>query len=540
MRRLAGWGRSLNDRMRLQTKLIAVMVVLATGAMALSGIAGTLVLHTYLVRQVDTQLTHSAEELTELEFPITQTKGDTSVSQDSQTIQDSEELNEQGGPGESADRDRPGLTLAFYSCVFDTSGNPVGEATLRVPYGDEYGPPKLPRIDATTVKRLRGDPFTIGGSTSDEKWRVLVEETKDGSIAVVAFSLDQVGHTISKLILAEVLFGILVLLILVGVGYIIIRSSLRPLMRVEATAEAIAAGDLSRRVPSSHDTTEVGRLAKALNAMLGQIEVAFRDREESTRRAKQSAVVASASETAARASEARMRRFVADAGHELRTPLTSIRGFSELLQRQIISEPEAIVGTVGRIQAAAVRMTTLVEDLLLLARLDQRRPLRHDPVDLLDLVADVVTEFRITTPGHSVELAVNVDTAPAVVSGDEIRLRQVVSNLLTNAGMHTPCGTRVTVAVDTTETTAVISVQDDGPGLAPDDADRVFERFYRVDPSRTRASGGTGLGLAIVASLVEAHGGAAEVISVDGEGARFVVRLPLRVIHSSVVGEGAT
>jgi two-component system OmpR family sensor kinase len=308
--------------------------------------------------------------------------------------------------------------------------------------------------------------------------------------------------------------------VLAGLGYALVRTSLRPLEEIESTAEAIAAGNLSRRVPAQDPRTEVGRLGRALNGMLSQIETAFRARE--------------ASEARARRSEDRMRRFVADASHELRTPLTSIRGFAELYRQGAVVDPDDVARAMRRIEGEASRMGLLVEDLLLLARLDQHRQLERRPVDLLTLAVDAVHDARAVAPERRIALDVRPQTAgdsAPVVLGDEPRLRQVLSNLVGNALTHTPAGTPVTVRVGTAQENgsgwAVLDVADTGPGLAPEETERVFERFYRADPSRTRGQGGIGLGLSIVAALVAAHGGTVDVASAPGAGATFRVRLPL-------------
>jgi two-component system OmpR family sensor kinase len=311
----------------------------------------------------------------------------------------------------------------------------------------------------------------------------------------------------------------------------LIRSSLRPLVAVEQTAEAIAAGDLTRRVPETDPRTEVGGLALALNVMLGQIETAFDERRASEEQAR-------SSEEAARSSEARMRRFIADASHELRTPLTSIRGFAELYRQNGGEDPE-VNRIIGRIEHHATRMGVLVDDLLLLARLDQQRPLERRPVDLLALATDAVIDARVTAPGHVLRLKTaavpdgddeddDEGSEAPVVLGDAVRLRQVLGNLITNALTHTPAGTQVTVSVRTDDRSAILEVADDGPGMRPGDAARVFERFYRTDPSRARAAGGSGLGLSIVAALVHAHGGEVSLSTAEGEGTTFTVRLPLQ------------
>jgi len=320
---------------------------------------------------------------------------------------------------------------------------------------------------------------------------------------VVAIPMRDIDDTLHHLLLTEILVATGVLLALAAFAWWVIHLGLRPLEEMGTTAGAIAAGDLSRRVEVVDERSEVGKLGVALNSMLGQIEHAFAERT---------------------ASEARLRRFVADASHELRTPLTSIRGYAELFRRGAASRPDDLAKTMMRIEEAAARMGVLVEDLLLLARIDQGRPLELKPVDLSQLAAAAVDDMRAAAPDRPVEFE---SQGAVTVNGDELRLRQVLANLLENARTHTPPATPVVVRVGIADTDAVIEVSDQGPGMSSDDAARVFERFWRADPSRARESGGSGLGLAIVAAITEAHGGRAEVQTAPGEGATFRVWLPL-------------
>ena len=337
---------------------------------------------------------------------------------------------------------------------------------------------------------------------------------------LVATNLGDVDATVAQMTRVEIAVDSAVGAALVLIGYAIVRTALRPLTQIETAAEAISAGDLSRRVSGGHPKTETGRLSAALNGMLGQIETAFSARERS--------------EAAARDSERRMRQFVADASHELRTPLTSIRGFAELY-RQGAADSRQVPDLIRRIEHEAVRMGVLVEDLLMLARLDQQRPLARDPVHLAALAAESIAGARARDPGRSIELKVEPapDGGEPVVIGDETRLRQALDNLLDNALRHTPPDARVSVRVrrspEPSPPLYFLEVADTGPGLGPDEAARVFERFYRADPARTRTANGdrgSGLGLAIVAAITAAHGGAASVHTAPGQGAVFRLALP--------------
>jgi two-component system OmpR family sensor kinase len=293
-----------------------------------------------------------------------------------------------------------------------------------------------------------------------------------------------------------------VLAALVLLALWVVRIGLRPLREIEQTAAAIGAGDLSRRVDRAEPSTEIGRLGLALNAMLGQIETAFRARE---------------------ASEARLRRFVADASHELRTPLAAVRAYAELFRRGAASRPNDLERAMGGIGRESERMSLLVDDLLLLARLDEGRPLEREPVRFEEVVGEAVETARTVDPSRPIEL----DASPAVVLGDRDRLRQVVDNLLSNVRSHTPADSPTRVRVGRNGTNAVLEVEDSGPGLSDEELEQVFERFHRGDPSRTRSTGGVGLGLSIVSAVAEAHGGSASARSTPGTGTTFVVTLPL-------------
>ena len=398
---------------------------------------------------------------------------------------------------------------------------------------------------------LTGHTVTVPATSGGGHWRLTAfptqfinggtGQTTSGTI-IVGQDVSNVYRTLDGLALIDLIVSGVVLAALAIVGIAIVRSSLRPLADIELTAEAIAAGDLSRRVPDRDPRTEVGRLGRALNAMLAQVEAAFHAREKS--------------EAAARWSEERMRQFVADASHELRTPLTAIRGYAEYYRQRggatgngarhaaptsaepgldadgRLTEPD-VDRIMQRVEQESARMGVLVEDMLLLARLDQQRPIERRPVDMLTLAADAVQDARMIAPNREIELTVG-NGAAFIVLGDEARLRQVISNLMSNALSHTPDGTPIDVRILTHSPdgrlpvpSVTVEVDDHGPGLSREQAERVFERFYRADQARRRKTGGAGLGLAIVYALVAAHGGTTGVDTAPGEGATFWITLPL-------------
>jgi two-component system OmpR family sensor kinase len=499
---------SLWRRTPLWLRLITTVLVLSAVALTVTGIFGARLLRGYLVDRVDDQLAAAASEV----------------------------------PTRLADARRTG-TLALPSQhhfeVQSSTGDVVRDWPTRL---SKAAPPELPTVTPDQAIERNGKPFTVDAAQGDGSWRATALPFSDSSGTIlIASSLDEVDATVHRLSAINLLVGGLVLGGLALAGYSMVRTALRPLTRIEHTAAAIAGGDLSRRVPDDDPGTEVGRLGLALNTMLEQIESAFRAQ--------------AASETMARTSEEKMRRFVADASHELRTPLTSIRGFAELHRQGAVTDPPEVSRLLGRIEDEAKRMGLLVDDLLLLARLDQQRPFQRAPVDLLAVAADAVEAARVTAPDREVVLDTTVladgggagdggdhgddddngegygESAPLVVAGDEPRLRQVVANLLDNALSYSPAGTPITMAVGTAErdghALACMEVRDRGAGLSAEQAERVFERFYRTDKARSRAHGGTGLGLSIVAAITAAHGGNVEVDTAPGDGATFRVLLPL-------------
>ena len=391
-----------------------------------------------------------------------------------------------------------------YAAKLDSSGNVVDTRSLF--FGTTAATPILPGglPGSAGAPDVRPILFTTGSEEGTVRFRVLAAASSDGGgTIVVAFPLTDVDATLNKLLLVEAIVTAVVLAAVAALALWLVRVGLRPLTQMEHAAADIADGDLSRRVEPADDRTEVGRLGSALNVMLERIEAAFAER---------------------RASEARLRRFVADASHELRTPLTSIRGYAELFRHGADARPEDLSKTMRRIEDESTRMTTLVEELLLLARLDQGRPLERRPVDLAKIAADAVQDARAVQPDRPIELP---HAGGVFLEGDEARLRQVAANLLSNALQHTPHGTPVVVRVAREGNDARLTVTDQGPGLEAEHAAKVFDRFFRVDPARSRDNGGAGLGLAIVAAIVNAHDGTVSVETAAGRGTTFVVAIPV-------------
>jgi two-component system OmpR family sensor kinase len=626
------WGtvRSLPRRTPLRVKLITAVLALVAIALVVISVAGISILRSYLLDQADAQLAHLHADATS-------------------------EHHRFGGGGFGG----PFAPEKYVAQAVIGNGQVV--AMNDTPQFGQNGP-DVPNSRAW-INANAGKPVTVSAISGNDSWRIAAypgrtftvlnqdtgTESEVSGTLVIGVDVTSAYNTISRLTTIDLIVSVLLLILLCIIGIAVVRASLRPLTDIEETAGAIAAGDLTRRVPESDPRTEVGRLGRSLNAMLSQIEAAFAAR--------------AASELAARRSEERMRQFVADASHELRTPLTAIRGFAEYYrQRGGVAElpggaaalpaaadsrdtaqhrpagpgPEA--GTVShwpdpgaqrwadtgpypvyapdfgpepaqygaaagqdgastltrteldrimrRVEGESARMSVLVEDMLLLARLDQQRPLEQQTVDMLTLAADAVHDARMVAPDRNISLSVGSGAALLVI-GDEVRLRQVVGNLVNNAVTHTPEGSPIEVRVrsgsldewrgrpagdgnalavaravpgsapappppspepasargqargwapaqaghadDTGDPYAavVLEVADHGAGLTQEQAEHVFERFYRADQARSRQAGGTGLGLAIVAALVAAHGGAVWVESTPGRGATFCIAIPL-------------
>lgn len=403
-------------------------------------------------------------------------------------------------PGGGGPDDLVNLPPGTYGQHRDAQGRPTASVTLFLNGQTAPSPPRLPT--ALTAGRT----LDVDARRGDLRYRVFARANArggPGALTVVAIPLGEVDRTLHRLLIVEALVvaGVLAVMALAGVA--LVRLGLRPLDRIGQTADAIAGGDLSRRVEPATQRTEVGRLGLALNAMLARVEDAFGRQ---------------------RASEERLRTFLADASHELRTPLSSIRGYAELFRLGAASDPEDLSRAMTRIEQEAARMGVLVEDLLTLARLDELPGLQAEPVDLASMAQDAVLDARAAAQERQITLTADPQ---AFVHGDPHQLRQVFANLLRNATVHTPDGTPIAVTVTVDDTATVLTVRDRGPGLPHGETEALFDRFWRADSGRGPGRDGAGLGLAIVAEIVAAHGGRAGAAdAVDGPGAVFTVRLP--------------
>lgn len=413
--------------------------------------------------------------------------------------------NNQTGPGRIFNV--PGLGPGTFAAQIEAGQ--VEAAGVFAPGG---GGEALPATEYATLLNLPTDGHIyVRDLGTFGEYRLVANEDNFGRVSITGLPMSEVNEILlsAGLIMGGV--ALAGLLAAAGAGAFIVRRALNPLQRVAATASKVAdlpldqgEVELAERVPKRYTdpNTEVGQVGLALNRMLGNIHDALVARHES---------------------ETRVRQFVADASHELRTPLAAVRGYTELIRRRNDDVSPEVAHALGRVESEARRMTTLVEDLLLLARLDSGRPLDHKDVDLSRLVVDVVSDAQIASQGHVWRLDLPPD--PVTAPGDNARLHQVLANLLSNARTHTPPGTTVTVGLSTNGSHATMTVTDNGPGIPPDLLPEVFERFARGDSSRSRAAGSTGLGLAIVAAVVQAHHGRVGVQSKQGW-TRFTVQLP--------------
>jgi two-component system OmpR family sensor kinase len=509
----------LSQRTPLRVKLITALLALVALALAVISFTSTSVFQRYLVDQADSQLSGL---LSNAQTTLRAMNGDA---------------------GAAGSYTHLAIPPGYLVEGVDQQGDLIQFGNVNRVGGS---PPALSRGSSSMVEHA-GKAFTVPSQDGRSSWRVIYEQVPNINILtgtgqtqtetvtlIVGEQIGNIDRPIGYLSWLDLVVSLAIMLGLGVVSVAVVRTNLRPLDDIEETAHDIAAGHLDRRVPDRDPRTEVGRLGQSINSMLTQIETAFHAQQES--------------EEAAVQSEERMRRFVADASHELRTPLTAIRGFAEYYRQRGGAEgsggslpAEDLNRIMQRVEAEASRMGVLVEDLLLLARLDQQRPIEHRPVDLLVLAADAVQDTTMIAPGRPVHLDVEPGKA-FLIDGDEARLRQVIGNLMSNALAHTPDGTAIDVrlrpgflpgpppyrgAPAVSIPAAVVEVVDHGEGLTPEQAQHVFERFYRADQARNRKSGGNGLGLAIVSALVAAHGGTVTVESAPGQGATFRITLPL-------------
>jgi two-component system OmpR family sensor kinase len=481
----------------LRARLVAIISLLLAAGLGIAGVLTTTVVSSFLVQQVDDELRTASVDLNPILL--------------------------------SLQSDIPQALPSDYYVQITYENDEV--KALGAEAAARFGRPDLPTMTLEEAKESDSKPFTVRSATDaagSESWRVValpVTVRATGEPAVIQVSLPLVGmdRTVSILTRTLIMSGLGIVLLGGLTAWVLVERSLRSLRTVEHTAAQIAAGDLTLRVPEAPRSTEMGSLAASLNAMLTQIERAFAAQE---------------------ASEVRMRQFVSDASHELRTPVATIRGYGELYRMGALDSTDKVDDTMLRIEDAARRMGALVNDLLVLARLDEGRPVAREDVDLVALARDSVQDLHALDPTREVALVpLDADAAPGdpagqvpeklVVEGDNDRLRQVVTNLIGNVARHTPAGTpaQIALGVRKADGRAVLEVRDHGPGLDEEQGKRIFERFYRADSSRTRESGGSGLGMAIVAAIVGTHGGHVEVAPTDGGGLTVRVTLPSVPTH---------
>jgi len=474
----------LPHSLSLRTQLVLVTSVLIALAIAVTSLVAISALRAQMVHQLDEEMKASSSSLV------------SSVGT-SQTRQD-------------------GAVGSYRVYVLDQHGNVLHSIAGADQQAENE--PVLTGWDSEKVKKYHETGTTVNSRTGSNDWRIMpisLESSTNGqaSSMVIALPLKQTNQVVALVGVLTFAFGLATLAAAIAMTWVIVTRTFEPLARVEQTAAKIAAGDLSQRIEDYNPSNEIGNLAISLNTMLAQIESSFNAQAKS---------------------EAKMRRFVGDASHELRTPLVSIRGYSELYRQGALPNDEAVATAMGRIESESKRMGQLVEDLLTLARIDERRESKLAPFDLFHLAVDASNDAYATSPDREVSLVgLTDDMAPtsAPVIGDESRMRQVVANLLTNAMRYTPAGTPLEIAVGVREDVpgyplSVIEVRDHGPGIHGEDRERVFERFYRTDTSRSRETGGTGLGLSIVAAILEQHDGSVHIEETPGGGATFVISLP--------------
>lgn len=458
----------------LQIRLVAILLVLLLLTVCLTTAATALLLKRDLTDRIDAELRAATR-------PIV-----------SQALQDMRATGSMRIP--------TGYSLIIMSAQ--------GEPVLTIDSTVVGGHPDVAPIGIEDPHVQDGRPFTVSSGAGQTDWRMVAGVLSDGQATfALGMPLNSVNQTVQRMVAMASLFGLAAILTAAATGFYAVRRAFRPLREIEDTAEAIAGGDLARRIPPHPADDEVASLSRSLNSMLAQIETSFAAREKS---------------------EDRMRQFVADASHELRTPLATVRGYAELYRQGAIATPDALDAAMGRIESEAARMSRLVEDLLTLARLDETPELAVAPVDLTVLAGDAVADAQVREPDRRITLqGLDGPITPVHALGDEGAIRQVLVNLIGNAVRHTPEGSPIDLAVGYRAEMAVLEVRDHGDGIPRAQAEKVFQRFYRADPARGRSGdGGNGLGLAIVSALVTHQSGRVGVAQTPGGGATFVVQIP--------------
>lgn len=471
----AGGLRARLHALPLRWRLLGVTLSLIVVALVLALVATGALLRSYLLRQADHELRLYGASVTSLQI---------SQFQQGKTLLPT------------------GFTLRFQRVGEEQI--PFGEAVTTADRAD------IPIVLPDDPRVQNAETFPVDSVAEDGvEWLALALPSGDGTATfVIALPLGELRETVGTFLGYAAAIGLLVLVASAVLGHYLVRRAFRPLSRIEDTAAAIAAGDLTQRIEEPTSNDEIASLSSSLNVMLGRIERSFALRE---------------------ANDAKMRRFIADASHELRTPLAAVSGYAELYRQGALPTSDAVAGAMGRIENESQRMSVLVADLLTLARLDGERPLELQTVDLAVLAADAAQDARTIEPARDVTVhGLGGPLGPTVVVADERQLRQVLTNLVTNARVHTPVDAPVEILVGESRPGWVgVHVRDHGRGIRLEDRGRVFERFYRADSSRSRShGGGNGLGLAIVAAIVDAHGGVALVEDTPGGGATFMVELP--------------
>ncbi|AME00163.1 histidine kinase [Actinomyces oris] len=534
----------------LRTRLVVGVLGLVLVMAAVMSAFSTVSLRHTLMARTDSQLMAAAQRAADKRHDLTQ---EARKASDEAAQEGADKPGDQpdgaggagGGPGKEGVP--PGLdaagqstgTLTLITTQTSSSDTASSETAAYIDKNGHYASISKEDCRLLLSQATEDHPVTVHLHHLGSYRVVATRDEASGSTVITGLSLEGDKGLIRTQLLIELTVALLGALVVALAGRTMVRSSLAPLERVARTAQRVASQPLERGEVSIEDrvekadldsSAEVGQVGGALNTLLGHVESALGARQRS---------------------ETQVRQFVADASHELRTPLASIRGYTELIRREGADAdlPEEATYALERVHSESVRMTALVEDLLLLARLDAGRELRREEVDLVGLLVDTVADARAAGPDHDWQLDLAVLEPPAdatpeeaedflpeppLVIGDEARLRQVIVNLLANARVHTPAGSHVTTTLAREGDTLIVRIHDDGPGIAPDVRDRLFERFARGDSSRERRTGSTGLGMSIALAIVQSHGGSIDVASStapEDHGTTFSVRLPAAVVE---------